>query len=32
MRNGSLGGYFNKATLADGKVLTYDFGEKTVLP
>lgn len=27
MRNGAAGGFFNKATLADGKVMKYDFGE-----
>ena len=31
MRNGAAGGYFLKATLADGKVMAYDFGENSSL-
>jgi hypothetical protein len=31
LRDGGAGGFFIKATLADGKVMAYDFGETTVL-
>jgi hypothetical protein len=32
LRNGGAAGYFNKATMADGKVMEYDNGETTILP
>ena len=31
LRSGGPGGYFNKATMADGKVMQYDFGETRTL-
>ncbi len=31
LRNGGLAGYFNKAVMADGKVMQYDSGETTIL-
>ena len=31
LRTGGPGGYFNKATMADGKVMQYDFGETRTL-